>query len=252
MSEAGNELSGTQKPGLAVRAFLIVLPVGLAFMVPISLWIYYQKKHQPAPAASQYAVMLRRDLNAEDFARYVRILSQDIGERSLAKPENLDAAAAFIESTMGYDNMGYAVHRQTFEVQGRAVVNLIAELPGKSKPDEAVLVLAAYDAADASGIAAMMCVAHALTGTEHARTIRFAALVNAGDADASVNGLHQLAQESSRGQRVTTALVPVALPMTSSPPPWAQVPVRAFTPKAIDLTALQELQRLVVEAADGP
>ena len=82
------------RPGFMVRAFLIALPVGLAFMVPVSLWIYYQKKHRPAPATSQYASILRKDLNAEDFARYTRILSQDIGERTLSQPDHLDADAA--------------------------------------------------------------------------------------------------------------------------------------------------------------
>ena len=145
MNETESTESPPQKAGCTVRAFLIVLPVGLAFMVPISLWIYYQKKYKPAPATSQYAALLRRDLNAEDFARYTRILSQDIGERSLAKPDNLDAAASFIESTMGYDNMGYAVRRQAFEANGKPLVNLLAELPGKSKSKEIVLVLANYD-----------------------------------------------------------------------------------------------------------
>lgn len=182
------------KPGWLVRAFLIILPVGLAFMVPVSLVIYYQKKHEDKPEASQYASMLRRDLNADDFARYVRILSQDIGERSMEKPENLDAAASFVESTMGYDNMGYAVQRQAFDLRGKPVVNLVAELPGQSKPDELVLVVADYDGANANGISALMCVAHAMTSTSHARTIRFAALMNGRAEDAAESGLTHLAQ----------------------------------------------------------
>src|SRR4051794_25919208 len=168
MSTTGQPAAPEQRAGYLIRALLIALPIGLGFMIPLSLWIYYQKKHQPVAATSQYAAMLRKDVDAEDFARYVRILSQDIGDRSLAKPENLDAAASFIESTVGYDNMGYAVQRQTFDVQGRPAVNLIAELPGKTKPKELVLVVANYDEPDATGISAVMCAAHAFAGTDHA------------------------------------------------------------------------------------
>lgn len=257
MSDTEDTASAPMKPGGIVRAFLIVLPLGLAFMVPLSLWIYYQKKHQPEPAASQYAAMLRRELNADDFARYVRILTQDIGERTLAKPDNLDAAASFIESTMGYDNMGYAVQRQAFEAHGKPVVNLLAELTGKSKPDEVVLVLADYDAADATGIAAMMCVAHALTGSGHARTIRFAAVVNARDLDVAANGMVQLAQGDASSQRVTRTLVPVGPMFESVPAPWKQVEVRRFAlklriaPNEI-LESLRELKSTIEQAADVP
>lgn len=246
-----------QKPGILVRAFLIVLPLGLAFMVPLSLWIYYQKKYAPAPAASQYAAMLRRDLNADDFARYVRILTQEVGERSLARPENLEAAAAFIESTLGYDNMGYAVQRQVFEAAGKPLVNLIAELPGSSKPGEEVLVLAAYDGEDASGIAAMMCVAHALTGTAHARTIRFAAVVNAHDLDAAVNGVDQLAQTPASGPRVVKTLVAVSPLLESTPAVWRGALVKPFAHEVrvagqLSLEALRKLQSTIEQAADAP
>ena len=247
----------TQRPGILVRALLIVLPVGLAFMVPLSLWIYYQKKYAPAPATSKYAAMLRRELNADDFARYARILTKDVGERSLAKPENLEAAAAFIESTLGFDNMGYAVQRQVFEVDGKLLVNLIAELPGNAKVGEEVLVLAAYDGEDASGLAAMMCVAHALTGTAHARTIRFAAVVNAHEPESKSNGLEKLAQLPAAGNRVVKTVV-AASPLTQFLPlAWQGALIQAFPegigmPVEPSLEDLQKLKSVIEQAADQP
>lgn len=257
MNEAVDPLLPVEKPTIWVRAFLIGLPLCLAFMVPLSLVIYYQRKHQPEPAASQFAAMLRKDLNAEDFARYQRIMKQDIGERSLAKPENLDAATAFIESTMGYDNMGYAVQRETFEVKGRPLVNLVAELPGKSKPGEVVLVLAAYDASDVSGIAALMCAAHAVTGSEHARTIRFAAVVNAQDPDPTSNGLWQLAQSEPNSRVTIKKILPLSLFSESALSSWKGAEVQQLTalPGLIASESLDALKKIVAEietASDAP
>ena len=246
-----------QKPGIMVRAFLIVLPVGLAFMVPISLWIYYQKKYAIAPATSQYAAMLRRDLNADDFARYVRILTQEVGERSLSQPANLEAAAAFVESTLGFDNMGFAVQRLAFESNDRPLVNLVAELPGNAKPGEEVLVLAAYDGEDASGISAMMCVAHALTGTAHARTIRFAAVVNARESDPGANGLEKLAQTPIAGGRVVRTVVAASPLERSLPTAWQGAVFQKF-PEGIQMmpgSSLEDLEKLkavIEQASDQP
>jgi hypothetical protein len=192
-----------QKAGCLIRAFLIALPVGLGFMVPLSLWIYYQKKHQPVAATSQYASMLRKDLNVDDFARYARILSSDIGERSLTKPENLDAAASFIDSTMGYDNMGYAVQRQSFDAQGGPAVNLVAELPGNKAPNDVVLVFASYAETDARAVAALMCVAHAFAGTQPSKTVQFAAVVSGADA------LVRLRQKLSDENKTVSAVIAV-------------------------------------------
>lgn len=240
-----------QKAGCMVRTFIIILPLGLSFMVPMSLWIYYKKKHQPAPATSQYAAMLRKDLDTEDFTRYARILSQDIGERSLAKPDNLDAAASFIESTMGYDNMGYAVERQAFETRGKAVVNLVAELPGKSKPDEVVLVFAGYDQADAAGVSALMCVAHALAGSTHARTIRFAAVMeeaggfgittkSAAEGASRLRNIIRIGPPSQPRDGVTENALTQTFPITNPGAPGQL------------LQRLQELQSLIEQTADAP
>jgi hypothetical protein len=257
MNETQDPSTHSSKPGRMVRAFLIALPVGLAFMVPISLWIYYQKKHRPQPATSQYAPMLRKELNADDFARYTRILAQDIGDRSLAQPEHLDAAVRFVESTMDFANMGYNVQRQAFEAGGKPVVNIVAELPGKSKPDEIIWVIAEYDAADASGIAALMCVAHALTGTEHSRTIRFAAVVNAHTLVETENGMDNLTRFNAGKSQAPRTIVDLSGLMTSPPEAWKQVEIRhlALLLRVYPIVPLEAMQKILWEvekAADAP
>ncbi len=251
MSATEEPPAPTEKTGCMVRAFLMALPIGLAFMVPLSLLIYYQKKHQPPPATSEYAAMLRKDVDVQDFARYVRILSRDIGERSLANPENLDAASSFIESTIGYENMGYAVERQVLEAEGKPAVNLIAELTGKTKPNEVVLVVASYDEADALGISALMCVAHALAGTDHGRTVRFAAVMS------QVGGLENVRNRmSAEGKKIRTLILVTPGPQLApgASPPAVEVKHFPFTKSDdpnVSAARLRELQLVIERSADA-
>lgn len=254
MSEADEPQTSTEKPSVLIRGFLIVLPIGLALMVPISMIVYQWRKHRPEPATVEYAAALQSDLNAREFAHYVSVFTEEIGERSLTKPEGLDRAAKYIESTMDPSNMGYAVQRQTFDAQGKGVANLVAELPGRSKPGESVLVLANYDDADAKGIAALMCIAHALTGSKHARTIRFAAVANAADLDAGANGLNQLAQSEAFRKTPPTTIVLVAPAMSSVPDPWKQAKVLPLASLLLGdpLAGLKRILGEIEKEADAP
>jgi hypothetical protein len=195
--------------------------------------------------------MLRKDLDAGDFTRYARILTQDIGERTLANPDHLDAAASFIESTMGFDNMGYAVQRQGFEAQGKPLVNLVADLPGKSKPDEIVLVFASYDQADAAGVSALMCVAHALAGTTHARTIKFAAVMEEG------GGFDSLKDKGSESAGTWKSIIRIG-PLPASTRQSAEhgsmqvFSIATAGQPAETLARLQEIQKFIEETADAP
>jgi len=244
MNQTTTPDSPPQKAGIMVRLFLIALPVGLAFMVPLSLWIYYQKKHRPAPTTSQFAAILRKDVDAADFARYARILSTDVGERTLAKPDNIDAATAFIESTMGYDNMGYVIARQSFDSKGAAGVNLVAELTGQSRPEDVILVVAAFDEPGATAVAALMCAAHALAGTQHARTIRFAAILERG------GGLPVALQRVTDDGRQMLKLIHVG-PLPSDAPSNAEPFLLGPTDPATDpVPRLKELVALIEHSAD--
>lgn len=244
------------KAGCVVRAFIIALPLGLAFMVPLSLYIYYQKKYAPQEAASHLAPMLQRELNAVDMDRYVQGFTQGIGDRSLANPDNLKAAGNYVESTMGFANMGYNIQRQEFQAGGLSLANLLAELPGKKARKDTVLVLADYDAPDARGIAAMMSVAHAMVGTNHNRTIHFAAVAQADAADAKTNGIEVLAQQFAEDGISVAKIVLFRPPLKSTPAAWQDAEIIPLaselkdpTPAALDM--LQRLKKAVEDAASG-
>jgi hypothetical protein len=245
------------KAGCLVRAFIIILPLGLAFMVPMSLWVYYQKKYAPKEAASRLAPMLQRELNADDLARYAQGFSQSIGDRSLSNPDNLKAAAGYVESTMGFANMGYNIQRQNFEVGSQSLSNLIAELPGKKGTKDTVLVLADYDSPDAGGIAAMMCVAHAMVGTSHTMAIRFVAVTQGDVEDTKANGIEQVAKKLGELEIPISAVVLLRPPLKTTPAAWQHakiIPLAAelkdLTPTPLDM--LQRVKKAVEDAAaDG-
>jgi hypothetical protein len=243
------------KAGCAVRAFLIILPLGLAFMVPTSLWVYYQRKHTAGESASRLAPMLQRELNAEDMARYAQGFTQSIGERNLANPDNLKAASKYVESTMGFANMGYNIQRQEFEVEGQTLSNVLAELPGKKGNKDTVLVVADYDTADAGGISAMMCVAHAMVGTSHNRSIRFAAVPQGDAADAKANGIEILAKKLGELEVPIVKVILFRPALKATPAAWRNAEITSLaselkdpTPTPLDM--LQRLKKAVEDAAD--
>ncbi len=136
------------------------------------------------------AARLRRDVTA---------LASEIGERNVWLPEQLAAAARYEEETLVA--LGYPVRRQGFLAEGREVFNIVAELPGRERPDEIVIVGAHYDTRcgmrrmrstrrvpglpgtpgandNASGIAGVNALARHFATSSPARTLRFVAFVN--------------------------------------------------------------------------
>lgn len=134
----------------------------------------------PAPALTQTEAALARRLEADVLA-----LAVGIGERNLGRtPERLDAAAAWVEGQLA--DAGYTVTPEPYEVQGRVVKNLIAELPGTEAPTELVILGAHYDSAEgtpgaddnATGVAVALALARALRTTPLPRTVRFIFFTN--------------------------------------------------------------------------
>ncbi len=168
-----------------VRWFVVGLPLGLLIMGALSFVIYFQKrnaKEAALTAPSRYAVMLRKDLNPADYRRYIRIFEQEIGPRTTDKPENIEAAQSFIESTLGFGNMGYQVVRREMVVEGKACVYFEVELKGRNSPGGLHLVTARYDGVNLRDIATLLCLANAFTGTQHRDTIRFVAWFGGADS----------------------------------------------------------------------
>lgn len=120
-----------------------------------------------------------------DAIRYdLELLAGEIGERNIQQYTNLCAAADFIQ--LSFEQAGYEVKRQSYEVAGRTCYNIEVEISGNVKANEIVIVGAHYDTVfdcagandNASGVAALLALARAFSGKEISRSLRFIAFVN--------------------------------------------------------------------------
>ncbi len=177
-------------PGKIIRFCLVGLPVGLVLIPAVSIvyteWFKPYQDSLPTVREQQFATMMRKPVSHKALEEYVNVLAEDIGERHMGKMENLEAAAYFIESSLGKSNMGYRVNRQKFESEGNQVWNLEVTVPGTGNSGGVVVVGAHYDTVpgspgaddNASGVSALMCLANALIGSKNEMTIKFVAFVN--------------------------------------------------------------------------
>jgi Zn-dependent M28 family amino/carboxypeptidase len=114
----------------------------------------------------------------------VEKLAGEIGERTFYRPEQLNAAADYVETTLAEG--GRNVTRQSYKVVGELCHNLEIEIPGSSRRDEIVLIGAHYDSVvgspgaddNASGVAALLALANSPALQKPARTLRFVGFVN--------------------------------------------------------------------------
>lgn len=156
-------------PNPWVRWLVVGLPFGLLFMGALSFVFYFHKRNAPREAQpSRYSSMMRKDLNLEEYKRYLEVLAR-IGPRTPAQPGNVEAVESYIQSTMGYDNMGYDLVRRDV---GKSVA-FEAALPASQSARHLVLVCARYDGNSAESLAALFSLAHAMTGSSHRNGVRF-------------------------------------------------------------------------------
>lgn len=133
----------------------------------------------PLPPLSEEELQIRDNLK-----RHVSVLAGEIGERNLWRPEALNAAATYIRNVLG--DSGYTVKVQSFPSRDLTLDNVEVELPGRSSPDEIVVVGAHYDTVvgspgandNGSGVAALLEIARLLAQAAPARTVRFVAFAN--------------------------------------------------------------------------
>ena len=123
-----------------------------------------------------------------DISRHLRehveMLASEIGERNVFKPQALEAAAQYIEQSLG--DLGFAFARQGYDAQGVTVRNIDAAQSGTTKADEIIVVGAHDDSVrgapgandNATGVAAMLEIARILKDEKLPRTIRYVAFVN--------------------------------------------------------------------------
>ena len=119
-----------------------------------------------------------------NLIRHVSYLAAEIGERNVIAYEPLQKTAQYIEDN--FKKFGYEVKSQEYVVQMRKVRNLIAEIPGRARANEIVVIGAHYDTVydcpgaddNSSGVTALLELARILKDSHPARTVRFVAFVN--------------------------------------------------------------------------
>jgi len=161
---------------LLVIAALVVVAVAVLAYVTLSMPGRSHRGPLPAATPAQQAL-------AEELRRDVTALCEH-SPRTAFVPENLHAAAAYVERSLAAS--GHCVEKQRFEVDGVACENLSVEIRGTSTPDEIVVIGAHYDTVDitvgaddnGSGTAALLALARRFANARPARTLRFVAFVN--------------------------------------------------------------------------
>jgi hypothetical protein len=128
-------------------------------------------------ALSEAEIALRSELVAD-----VQKLAGEIGERNINRYPQLQAAAEFIESSLGA--AGLTPRRDSYQVRGQTCHNIEAEIRG-ARP-EILLIGAHYDSVfgcpgandNGSGVAALLALARRFAGKPTGKTLRFVAFVN--------------------------------------------------------------------------
>ena len=172
--------------------FLIVafpaglLLIGIGAVVNTSLKSGRDTRDPDEKVRLEAASLNQRAVSKEDLQRFLTILTEQIGERNYLKPKKLESAAIWLESTLGGGNMGYQIKRHEYAVDGQEYRNIVAELPGKERRSEIVVIGAHYDSYkgtpgandNGTGVAALLAMAQALAGEQQDRTVRFVAFAN--------------------------------------------------------------------------
>lgn len=176
MSDPAPPVSTTQ--GRVIRAALIIFPFGTVILGIGSFGIWWFKKVKVEERGYKYALALRRDLNEAGLQRHLDILRDVMNQPDAQK---IPSVAAYLESSMGAENMGYAVRRDRFQKGDVELANVDVELTSKTRFRDVVLLLVPYGETgraeiEARALAMMMSIAHAVTGESRTETLRLAAV----------------------------------------------------------------------------
>lgn len=112
---------------------------------------------------------------------HVYFLSKELGERSLREYDNLNHAGYYIKDYIS--EFGHLAYNERYEIDGKDVSNIIAEIPGYGEPEGIILVGAHYDTVEdspgaddnGSAIAGLLELYRLLSPYQYKRTIRFVA-----------------------------------------------------------------------------
>jgi hypothetical protein len=132
------------------------------------------------------ALTVEQEKVRDRIREHVYMLAGTIGERNVFGSAYPRLAEARVYIREQFEQSGFAVDEQPYQVEGNDVYNIEATLPGTSLADEVLVVGAHYDTVggcpgandNASGVAGLLEVARLLFGRSLNRTVRFVAFVN--------------------------------------------------------------------------
>lgn len=165
-----------------MRLFLIALALTFVGVLGRFLWITEMPLRSFAgtlPQLTTEDLQLRDRLSAE-----VSFLTVNIGDRSLLRPQLLQASSDYLSSSLR--EQGYAVVVRPYLVDGETVANLDATLAGTNGTLGQVIVAAHYDSVagtvgandNGTGVAAVLELARLMRYARLRRTVRFVFFVN--------------------------------------------------------------------------
>ena len=161
------------------------MTVLLIIVASLALLLVYMIR---MPGESFSGALPRLDADGRELAleleRHVRLLCANPAGRHYLERRGLAAARDYIAGQ--FEASGYAVEFQSYAIDGEDYANIEAVRAGGSLADEIIVVGAHYDAVvgapgandNASGVAALLALAHRFRGAELPRTLRFVAFVN--------------------------------------------------------------------------
>ncbi len=136
----------------------------------------------PSRSLARHPLAGQKKDTRDYLEKVVRILSQEIGDRSAASYDHLEKAKNYIAGE--FSRLGYRVELQYYSLEGRMFANIIARPPGPGASDPLVIG-AHYDTysnpgADnnASGVAGMLALAKLLEEEKRGLPVVFVAFVN--------------------------------------------------------------------------
>ncbi|GBE04549.1 hypothetical protein BMS3Abin10_00165 [bacterium BMS3Abin10] len=112
------------------------------FLLITSLMIF-PSNHIFADSDKIYSVNADRGDIQKNLQKTVSTLAGEIGSRAYFELQPLQMAADYITSELVH--YGYDVSSHGFEFGGNTYSNIIAEIPGKKKPEKVLIIGAHYD-----------------------------------------------------------------------------------------------------------
>jgi Peptidase family M28 len=159
-----------------LRVLLLLSVLAALFSV---VWLFTIRMPGRAFAGPLPALTPGQEGLSDRLQRHVLRLAGEIGERSVARPDAVLRAVAYLEAEL--NAMGYTASAQEYYAHGQRWRNLEATMRGSAQPDEVIVVGGHYDTAEGapgaddngSGVAGVLELARSFAGKPATRTIRF-------------------------------------------------------------------------------